>query len=340
MKRISPSQFPALLQGSILFGTGGGGNPMRAQEAYDRLSTEQIALASFEDLADDAIVVTAFGVGSIQVSSDAREPVRMGMDILSKKLGRSIAGIIPVEIGPTSVSMALELAQQLGVPLIDGDIVGGRSTPEVFLETITLFDYKRTPAVVVSMDCSASLVIEDAASAEDEEKQMREFASAHGNQAYVIGYPLTKKQLEIAVTAGTVSQAIAAGESIIAGSLDALLAELGGKKIYSGNMSSIQHIDSNAFSAQMVSLSNETQSARVYIKNENLIVWIDDTPTLTCPDRISMLSNGKPIYNLDLKEGLPIDIVGIPAIPLWRSEKGMKLFSPRTFGYDINPQLI
>jgi len=78
----------------------------------------------------------------------------------------------------------------------------------------------------------------------------------------------------------------------------------------------------------------------VYVKNENIISWLDGKPDILPPDLI---------FNLDPKTGdavtgvamgnYPIGqevvIVGRAASPMWRTPKGLEIFSPKHFGFDV-----
>ena len=76
--------------------------------------------------------------------------------------------------------------------------------------------------------------------------------------------------------------------------------------------------------------------ARVWFKNENLMLWVDGKLKACAPDLICMLNtkNVYGTYNRDLAKGNQVTVVGIPALPIWRTKKGKELFGPRAFGFE------
>lgn len=56
----------------------------------------------------------------------------------------------------------------------------------------------------------------------------------------------------------------------------------------------------------------------------------------TVPDLISILGqDGEAIGSQELRYGLHVDVIGMPAHPLWRSERGLKVGGPAGFGLDM-----
>lgn len=337
MKTISQLDFTALLTGSTFFGTGGGGSPAEANESYDRLRAlqAQVQLAELNDFLDDDVIITVFAVGSITSTGSHTEPVKLALIRLEQEMRQKIAGIIPVEIGPASVAMVLDTAFGLGLPVVDADVVGGRSTPEVFLETITLFQMPRTPAAIAAMNGECEFLA-GPSTPQQEEEFFRTFAAAHGDQAYVVGYPMRIKDMRQAITWGTVSRALEAGQEIQAGRIQTYVKAQQGKQLYTGTVTTIENMTQTGFTTQLVNLNGPSGSAKLFVKNESLILWVNNKVVLTCPDLI-ILTGGedRPIYNAEIKQGLPVHIYGLPTVPLWRSKAGMNLFQPKTFGFDL-----
>lgn len=337
MKKNIQQDIESLLLGSTLLGTGGGGSPEEAQKTYTKiLNTEKDfpILASLDEFEEDAVFVTAFTVGSVSSDEDASEAIQRAYTELSRYLNKDIAGIVPVEIGAHCVAKAFYLASILDVPVLDADFVGGRSAPEVFLETITLFGLKRTPAAVANSAGDTALLLHTT-TPQKEEEFFRQFARMSNSGVQVVGYPLTKKQLQQAVEHGTVSQALNIGMTIIENDMQRLLKQLNGKMLFQGQIKSIAYTDKSAFTICTVQLENNDESARLFIKNENIIFWVNDSVVLTCPDLIMLLNDeGKPIYNSDLEEEQQVTIIGAPARTLWRTQKGKDLFHPKLFGFD------
>jgi len=82
-------------------------------------------------------------------------------------------------------------------------------------------------------------------------------------------------------------------------------------------------------------------SMRIWFKNEYLIAWIDDKPKITCPylicvveDKTSKgLSNFVPDATHRRKD---VTVYGVRAVEEWRTPKGIEIFGPRHFGFDLD----
>ena len=81
---------------------------------------------------------------------------------------------------------------------------------------------------------------------------------------------------------------------------------------------------------------------RVWVKNENIVSWLDGQPDVVSPDLL---------YNLDPKTGRALASSGLGAYPVgaevvmvgrpalaaaFRSPKGLEVIGPRHFGFDFD----
>jgi len=83
------------------------------------------------------------------------------------------------------------------------------------------------------------------------------------------------------------------------------------------------------------------QNLHIWYKNEYLITWLNNRTYATCPDSIAVVSsrNGEGLSawtpNLKKQVGIEVDVLGFKAHELWRTERGIDLFGPKHFGYNI-----
>ncbi len=332
----------AWLLGTTFFGTGGGGDPTEAATIYQQLANQRSwpELIPLSAADQTGVLVTAFGVGAITPAGDPTSALIKGLKLLSQNLDKKIVGIIPVEVGPKATATALLLASLTNLPLIDADCVGGRSTPEVFLETITLGKVARTPAVVINQ-AGAAAILAAAPSPTFEEAFFRSFAVNSGNQAFVIGYPMSSVQVKNWLATGTISQAYQVGRLLKQKKLAKVLQMTRGQTLFQGKITAITQQNQVGFTAQTIQLTNATQTAKLYLKNENLIFWIADQVRLTCPDLIILLDKfGRPLYNTAIEVGQAVTVVGVPAAKLWRTKAGCDLFDPAQFDPTVQLTLL
>ncbi len=76
---------------------------------------------------------------------------------------------------------------------------------------------------------------------------------------------------------------------------------------------------------------------RIWYKNEHIISWRDDKVSVTPPDLITMVSTetGEAIPNPEFYKGEGVTVLGFRAPDLWRTPKGLEVFGPKHFGYDV-----
>ncbi len=79
---------------------------------------------------------------------------------------------------------------------------------------------------------------------------------------------------------------------------------------------------------------------RVFVKNENIVSWLDDHPDVMSPEIIVNLDpkTGDTVYGQGLgayPAGIEVAMVGIPASKLWRTQKGIDVLGPRHFGFEF-----
>ncbi|MBU1322949.1 DUF917 domain-containing protein [Patescibacteria group bacterium] len=334
MKLISKKDLFNLLTGSIFYGTGGGGSPQLAKKIYQSLPKNQpIKLKSLNEFKSDNLFITTYTVGGLSQQLIKKSIINQAQLIYQKCLNKKIFGIIPVEIGPLSLALAIKMASNLNLPLVDADFVGGRSTPEVFLETITLFNLPRTPLLVINNQGKYQ-ILKKSKSYLEEELFLRKFAEKSGGFALVLGYPITQQMASKTLVTKTVSLAIKTGKKLNQ-------KKPVGQLLFQGKIYEIKLLNQGSFTTKLIKIKNNNILAKLYLKNENLIFWLDNKPVLTCPDLIILLDqNNMPIFNLDLKLNQKISVVGLPAADLWRSQKGLKLFNPQLFGFNYKPKLL
>ena len=79
-------------------------------------------------------------------------------------------------------------------------------------------------------------------------------------------------------------------------------------------------------------------SGEIELKNENLMAWRDGAVDVTTPDLVCVLdtATAQPLTNPLAEPGMALQVVGVPAPDVWRSERGLAVFGPRSFGFDVD----
>lgn len=327
--KLNKKQVEEIIKGSTVLGTGGGGRLDSALSIIEKLPPP--TLISFNDLDSDDIVITAYGAGGLTKPKNTTEMMTKGLELLQQRLGKSIRAIVPVEIGPYSLAAAFEIAAQLNVPVVDGDLVGFRSVPEIYIELVTLANLSRCPLVFGNNEGDIVL-LDEATSPERLEQIIRSFASESVSNTFVLGYPYSKAELEKCLAKGSVSYC-----QIMKNMLDKEFQLVG-----SGTVTKDVKEEVDGFTKGYLQIASHETTFRIEFKNEYLVLLKDNEVVVTCPDFICAVdqSTGLGLNNGDDNKGKQISIYVRPAIKQWQTKQGLALFSPGKLGLNYNQKVL
>lgn len=342
-----------LVVGTTILGTGGGGSPQMGREVLDSdlAAGRKLRIVSLDRIAENSLIVSPYFVGSVapgvkpNKTVTVREPFALGLETIERHLKRNVAGTVATELGGGNTAAALHVASQLGVPLIDGDLVG-RAAPELHQSTAHIFGLSMAPSVVVS-ETGNVLSIERYADMDDYELLVRYVAVLAGGHAAVIDTPLMKSEAMKVVVRGTLSKAVAVGKAVREAlqrsqdPVDEVRNALGGWNLFKGRVEKYEWRNEKGFLFGDVTLAGmekwQGHSFRSWIKNEHIFAWRDNKPIVMPPDLIMFLNgDGRGITNDALKPGLELSVLGAKAPDVWRSGNGLQFFGPRHFGFDYD----
>jgi len=357
VKVLSKQELIDFVCGADIYGTGGGGSARGALAQIEESSKEKLEfkIVDAAEIPDDAIVVCPYGVGG-GVSEEIRkrfsslprlprrELIHLGIEAIKKELGKDIYAFIPGELGAGNSFMAMYMAALTGKLAVDGDTVG-RSVPEVGHSTFNICNISITPYVIVSPFGDVMVVtrVLNDSRAEDIDRFM---AVASGGGATVIDHPVEGKKLRDSIVRGTVTKSIEVGRSIrearLRGEspLKAVLESTGGYLLFRGNIESVEREGRDGFSWGRTKVKGSGEysghSFEVWIKNENLVSWLDGKPYVTCPDLISLIDPGtaEVVGGRDVT-GREVAVIGIKTADIWRTPRGLEILTPKYFGFDI-----
>jgi DUF917 family protein len=360
VRHLSEVDVSDLCAGTTVLGTGGGGSPELGLFILNRLleMRKKIKLISVEEVPDDEIVVHPAMVGSIAPSKDGtmameeycariiseEGPLLKGLKTLEEVLSKRVHATVPVELGGYNTPVAAILAVLAGLPFVDGDTIG-RAKPELMMQTYTIHNVPITPMVLTDMRGN-SVLVKKVASFRDAERIARALAVVGGGTT-TVRCPVKGDVLKRTIIPGGVTKAIAIGRALREAEerrenpVRAVVEASGGNEFFRGEVSQFQWEDRDGFMWGTITVRGEGQckghELKVWLKNENLISWLDGKPYVLTPDLICILdaTTGKAITNSNMKEGRGIVVFGIPSHPFWRTEKAIDLVSPKHFDFDI-----
>jgi DUF917 family protein len=351
------------LSGLKLMGTGGGGSPDSGMEMLLTALAEGLNLTWIDaaDLPEDTFSCTAFGSGSISEDSphDLDGIEKLGItnkygyrapEVAVKELeiytGCKIGAIVPVELGASNTPAPLVTAARMGIALIDGDY-SGRAVPQEMQTTYFLKDIKTYPAVVVDYWGNV-IILKELASAEMGERIGKMLGVASYGSVFFASMLMSAKVTRETIVPGTLTQSLELGKSVRlareAGKdpIAEAIKTIDGWKLFAGEVIKKDWADKEGVMVGKTTIQGTGEYAghtmEVWFLNENHVTWLDGEPYVFSPDLIILAhpKTGEGYTNTELKAGDPVAIMGSKVNPAFRSEKAIKFFGPRFWGFDFD----
>jgi DUF917 family protein len=347
--QINAEDMDVIALGGAFLGTGGGGDPyigkLMAQQAI--LKHGPVTMISPEDVADDALCVPVAMMGAPTVmveklprGDEAIEALRQ----LERFLGKKADALICAEAGGLNSTIPFAVAAATGLPLIDGDGMG-RAFPELQMVCFTLHGIRATPLVLADEKGNSSIL--NTISNLWTERLARAQAVQMGGAALIAAYPMTGAQMKVGLLHGTLSLIKSIGETIKSERAakrhpgDVLTRRFDGRRLFTGRVTDIERATTGGFArGKAIFKGVDTYAGRTFgidFQNEFLVAKDSEGRLLTTtPDLICALDadGGLPVTTEQLRFGLAVTFIGLPADPQWRTPAGLDLAGPKYFGYD------
>ena len=313
-----------------------------------------------DDVPEDGMVVAVQGIGgggpwqhvidrtNEQGLETIEDPRRAVVELFREYTGKDVAALVRSEAAGATAT-ALLLGADMGIPTLDGGITG-RAVPEVQQSIPWINGIASVPTAIIT-PWGDQIIIQHAIDEYRVEDLSRAIAVASAGDATITMTPMSGSDLDRGVLKGNLSEAELYGRTVReareAGDdpIAALVEVTGGYKLFEGVVTKSEDRGERGFNwveAEFAGVDEyEGRSYRVFVKNENIVAWIDGRLDAISPDYI---------YNLDPDSGEStlgvgyggyvvgekVAMVGVPAPAQWRSEKGIELIGPRHFGFDFD----
>jgi len=358
---IDKAAIQEITLGASILATGGGGDPeIGLLWTYKVLDEgKEIVMVDPADIPDEIQVASPACLGAALVLTEkppATEVINLAMRRLERYLGRTIQATIPIECGGVNSPVAYAAAGELGVPVIDVDGMN-RAFPELQMTSWVTHGVHASPTV--SVDDRGNVTVID--TGEDDllaENLARRAAMAYGGISWIATYPMTGGEVKGSSILYSQSIAWAVGRAVMRARrehldpieelLKSLRKERGveGYRAFKGKIVDIRREfgseTTKGFTLGKVVMegidSYKGSVAELDFQNEWLILRVDGEVRCLPPDLIAILDSetGEPIRTDIMKYGYRGTIVLIPAHERMRTEKGIELFGPRHFGYELD----
>ena len=352
-----------MLVGSCIQSTRGCDPEQSIKKVKEALNQgKQFKIISTNNFPDDWMVVAVQGLGgggawehviertqrqNLPTITEAEANSRV-VDLLSEHMGKEVKALIRSEAAEATTT-ALLVAADKGIPTLDAGITG-RAVPEVQQSIPWINGIASIPTAIITR-WGDEIIIKHAVDEYRVEDIGRAIAVASGGSATITMTPMSGEQLQRGAITGNLSEAILFGKTVRearqAGKdpIAALLDASNGYKLFQGIVTKSDERGDRGFNWVDVEIEGINEYAghtyKVFVKNENIVAWLDDEVDVISPDYIYNLNpeTGESTTGGGGVGGYPLDVevvmVGVPAPEQWRNEKGIELIGPRHFGFDF-----
>jgi uncharacterized protein len=319
----------------------------------------KFTMIDVDDLPADWNTVTVAGVGGggaweyvtertkKQNLATVQNTGALAVQALSQHLGRKFNAVIRVE--SVQSAGALLLASELGVPIVNA-CLSGRARPEIQQQIPWINGIPTTPAALVTR-WGDSIILRNTVDDYRAEDLARAVAVASGGGAQMAMNPMTAAEVKRGVVKGALSQAIDWGRTARAAvaqgkdPVAALVTATSGFMLFQGTVSKADMKGERGFTWWDVEITGTGKyvghTYKIYVKNENIVSWLDGVPDVMSPDTIQNLDPrtgdahwGGALGGYQL--GAEVALIGYNTSPMWRTPKGIEVLGPRHFGFDFD----
>jgi DUF917 family protein len=255
--------------------------------------------------------------------------------------------MVPFEAGGLNSPIVLTLAARMGIAAIDGDALG-RSAPETQMTSWHGHGVEITPMPLADSHGNI-VVVSKAVKPTYVDEIGRMVVTKGGHLGANNHHPMTGAQLKQTTVPGTFSRALALGRAVRAARAEggdpvkAAAGLLGARHLIFGRIEALQEEEGMGFYFTTVRLTglgaDAGRTARLIIKNEAMLCFLDERPVTIFPDPIYLLDPkaGRGLMSVELASGMEIVLLAAPAHPRLRAaaqtDAGRAAMSPARFGH-------
>ena len=329
----------ALALGASIFGCGGGGSPSLGLRIIGSAIKEGIKLVikGLDELSDDDWLATAYFCGPIGSKKCAKKEISpndmiKAVKLLEEYAGVKIKGIYAVELGGLNTPVALRIAGELDLPLVDAD-AAGRAVPEVAHSALRIKGMELFPSVIAD-GLGNYLIVDRYSSIDYYEGLARYMTERSCGDVFIVDGLISARDARNVLIKGTISRSIRIGKEILkAIDVKEIAKLIKGYYVTSGIIKEVKLKVAEGFLKGEYSINTEKGVIRVMVKNENIAAWINKRTLVLPPDLIILVDeHGRALINSEVKEDKFVHLILAPAPDIWQTPNGLELLGPRHFG--------
>jgi uncharacterized protein len=345
--RLAAADVDAFVVGLTLLGSGGGGDPLPFRQVLrSTLTAGEVQLHDPADLGDAPVVAVGM-VGATRVFAEklpSGQEITRAVRALARWTGIAPAALMPYEAAGLNGVLAVTAAGQLGLPLVDADLMG-RALPRLDQLTRAVAGGPLTPYAMA--EPSGQVVLVDDADPIALERVARTVVAQGGGWAGAALAPVPARLATTDACTGTLARALRLGRAhagLARPAPDEVALALGGRVLAAGRTVEIARHPSASFGRAGVTIVDDGGAVlRVEAENEYLLAILDGEPVASCPDLLCLLDRrtAAPIAVDGLRLGDDVLAVALPGPPWWRAApERLRHVDPRAFGLDCDAVLL
>ncbi|GKT44728.1 putative D-/L-hydantoinase subunit A [Colletotrichum spaethianum] len=368
---VSEVDLELISTGCGVLGTGGGGPThhefLKSLHVLRTSEAGKMRIISPKALADSDMVCFGSWYGTPSVINEriaGGSEIPNGIDAIRKILGNvPIDGVFIDEIGGGNGLSVFPTGVHYDIPVVDGDTMG-RAYPTMYQATLSVYGHPLTPCALSDARGNVSVVM-DTDTPVRLERFLRTAAIELGLGCAVCARPLPGSAIKSHGVHNTLSQAWYLGRAVHmarrkkSSFVDAIFDVCAGKLLFTGKIIDVRRYVGGGYTMGSVLIAplgdedknsdaqkhtSDDQYMLIPFQNEYLYAALTDSEgsesgqevICTVPDLISILGqDGEAIGSQDLRYGLRVSVIALPAHPLWKTEKGLPVGGPKAFGLDM-----
>ncbi|WP_427890155.1 DUF917 domain-containing protein [Kribbella sp. GL6] len=349
---VREQDLEALVVGVTLLGSGGGGDTGAfGRMLRRRLGVGELILRDAADLPG----VSVSPIGVVGATSVLMEKLPSGGEFetavraVSRWTGADVTALMSLEAGGLNGLTALIAALDLGLPVVDADLMG-RALPRLDQFSWAVAGRSLTPCAL--SEPSGQVIVVDNVDAAGLERAVRSFVAQTGGWAVLALAPTPIEAAAVDAVEGSLTRALTLGRAhgaLEPGTAPAAVADgLGGRLLGSGRVEEVaRHVIADggaAFGRGSLCVVDSASRAviRIETENEYLLALVDGTPVVTTPDLLCVLDHRtlQPIAVDGVRTGDEVVVLALPGPTWWRHPDRLRHVAPEAFGLACPPQLL
>ncbi len=353
--------FEDVIIGAKILGCGGGGEESIARVRVNFILEHgmKVKVIDPKDVPDEAFLCVSGMVGGRaspeclhlveHLDPVTRHPMVAATKLLQDYLEVPLHTLISTEIGAGNFLVPIMVSAQFGINMLDGDLCG-RAKPEISISTSNVAGLSITP-LAISSRFGDEIILKDAITDQRAETLARTMAVQSGGSVGVARCPHRWSKYKKAAIPNTLSKSKNLGTALRearASGNDPIIPikqALDGSILFDGKIKQFNVKDEGGFVIGDVIITNEEKDQfKVWFKNEYLVTWKNERPFVTSPDLICIVDKqtgeGLTPWGDDFTKDREVVVLGGTNAPIWYTKKGLNIFGPRHFGFDLDYQPI